>query len=452
MRTASKLCRKAIIVGAKGLVKKGNVEKSVGIKNTTTSMICQVLHGALNESNLSVNDLDGFLALPSLAEHHIVEAHFQATQLGLFSRNESDVNRQPSLLCRTIDTGGAGPVSALLQAQNMIQHEGLNCVAVVAADSVGSMDSGTFLKRVDDIFGNEEGDIPSPIIPNGYDRYTQYQMQKYGLTRDQLRMVVCLQSFHASRHQESLLYQTQQQATQTEHPKRDPPKPFTTLEDIQQAIPVTPNISLLECAYRADGAGCIIMTSNSFLNERVGRETEQVNNRAVTILGGGESSGPLVPPPKEQIGEFSFGSDAAMAKAYRQAGILTASDIDFFALYDCFPICLIRALEAAGVCSKGDGGDYIEIQYSKLIDAMEIGKEEELMQDPTFFPVNTHGGLLCFGAPWEVPAMYHIIEAIQQLTGNAVGRQIDDCKRALVYGNGGIFSSSAVAILEKNTS
>jgi hypothetical protein len=51
-----------------------------------------------------------------------------------------------------------------------------------------------------------------------------------------------------------------------------------------------------------------------------------------------------------------------------------------------------------------------------------------------------------------VPAIYNIIEAIRQLNGNAVGRQIDDCKRALVYGNGGIFSSSAVAILEKTTS
>ncbi|CAJ1958860.1 unnamed protein product [Cylindrotheca closterium] len=422
-------------------------------------MIRQVLDGALKESNLSVNDLDGFLALPSLAEHHIMEAHFQATSLGLFTRKaSSDAKRlgQPSLLCRTIDTGGGGPVSALLQAQSMIQHEGLNCVAVVAADSVGSMDSRTFLQRVDNIFGDESG-IPSPIIPNGYDRYTQYQMQRYGLTRDQLRMVVCLQSFHASRHKESLLYQTAlelQPSQQTEHMKRDTPKPFTALDSIQQAPSVAPNISLLECAYRADGAGCIILTSESFLNERLrtSLEMEQVKKKAVTILGSGESSGPLVPPAKEQIGGFPFGSDAAMTQAYRQAGSLKATNIDFFALYDCFPICLIRALEATGICSQGDGGNYIEAQYSKLMNAVDSGTEEELIQDPTFFPVNTHGGLLCYGAPWEVPAMYNIIEACQQLNENAVGRQIDDCKRALVYGNGGIFSSSAVAILGKATS
>ena len=65
-------------------------------------------------------------------------------------------------------------------------------------------------------------------------------------------------------------------------------------------------------------------------------------------------------------------------------------------------------------------------------------------------PVNTHGGLLGFGAPWEVPAMYNIIEAVQQLSGTAgKERQVEGARRALVYGNGGIFSHSAVAILAR---
>ena len=62
--------------------------------------------------------------------------------------------------------------------------------------------------------------------------------------------------------------------------------------------------------------------------------------------------------------------------------------------------------------------------------------------------MNTHGGLMGFGAPWEVPAMYSIIEACEQLSGNAgPERQVPGARRALVYGNGGIFSHSAVGIL-----
>jgi acetyl-CoA acetyltransferase len=70
---------------------------------------------------------------------------------------------------------------------------------------------------------------------------------------------------------------------------------------------------------------------------------------------------------------------------------------------------------------------------------------------PADFPINTHGGLLSFAAPWETPAMYNIIEAVQQLQGTAHGRQVPNCRRALVYGNGGIFSASAVAILGRGS-
>ena len=45
--------------------------------------------------------------------------------------------------------------------------------------------------------------------------------------------------------------------------------------------------------------------------------------------------------------------------------------------------------------------------------------------------------------------MYNIIEAVDQISGTAEGRQVPSCRRALVYGNGGIFSHSSVAILGK---
>jgi hypothetical protein len=44
--------------------------------------------------------------------------------------------------------------------------------------------------------------------------------------------------------------------------------------------------------------------------------------------------------------------------------------------------------------------------------------------------------------------MHSLIEAVTQLRGEAAGRQVAGARRALVYGNGGVFSASAVAILE----
>lgn len=103
-------------------------------------------------------------------------------------------------------------------------------------------------------------------------------------------------------------------------------------------------------------------------------------------------------------------------------------------------ISFIKALEAVKLAPKQQGGKWLQQKY-------ELSLKNGGSLSPTEFPINTHGGLLCFGAPWETPAMYNIIEATAQLTGAAADRQVRNAKTALVYGNGGVFSSSSVAIL-----
>ena len=70
-------------------------------------------------------------------------------------------------MARTIDTGGAGPISGLLEADMMIRSQGLDLVAVVAGDSISSMSSEEFLKRADAGCLDIEGSLPSPVIPSG---------------------------------------------------------------------------------------------------------------------------------------------------------------------------------------------------------------------------------------------------------------------------------------------
>ncbi len=140
-----------------------------------------------------------------------------------------------------------------------------------------------------------------------------------------------------------------------------------------------------------------------------------------------------------------FSCEHAVQMAF-DSSQLNMNDIQFFGLYDCFPICFIRALEAVGLAPRNKGGEYVEKMFN-------LSEAQNQVLTPTQFPVNTHGGLLAFGAPWEVPAMYNIIEAVKQITGTVENkdRQIPNCRRGLVYGNGGIFSASAVAILANNS-
>lgn len=380
---------------------------------SATSLMQEALEKALASSGMRLQDLDALVAVPSLSDPHFMEAHYLATTTGLLPSSRG-------VKVRTIDTGGAGPVSGLLLAARAIKNEGCNVVAVVAGDAVSSMETAEFLKRADQGCRDPTGALPSPCIPHGYDRITQWVMQKYGVTREQFAMVSVLMSRQASRHPLAL--------TRSPH----------SLEDVLNSKQIAPVTNLLECARRADGGAAIILASSSFLEStsRSGLGSLARIGGAV-VLGGGEASGPLFPPPV--IDESMFSCELAAKQAFSEAQLLP-SDIDWFGLYDCYPVCFIRAVAACGLCPKGKAGEWVQRMYEET-NALDYSAEK--------FPVNTHGGLLAFGAPWEVPAMYNIIEACEQLAGAAEGRQIPGARRALVYGNGGIFSHSAVAILAR---
>ncbi|OLQ12275.1 hypothetical protein AK812_SmicGene3828 [Symbiodinium microadriaticum] len=312
-----------------------------------------------------MQELDGLIAVPSLSDPHFMEAHNLATQVGLLPR--------PAVRVRTIDTGGAGPVSGLLEAVRMVKDERCQAVAVVAGDAVSSLNT-------------EELAVVNMEEKTGWNALDR----------------------QAARHPLAL----------TRTPR--------TLEEVLNSRKIAPATNLLECARRADGGAAIIVANSAFMDEHLGHDAVSSPDGVV-----GERLGPM----------GATGGIVAAARAAFSEAQLLPGDIDWFGLYDCYPVCFIRALEACGVAPKGSAGEWVEQMYERTKHPTNFQPDE--------FPVNTHGGLLAFGAPWEVPAMYNIIEACEQLSQTAGARQLRNVRRALVYGNGGIFSHSAVAILAK---
>ena len=389
----------------------------------------RALNSALVSAGLKLDDLDGLVAVPSLSHPQFMEAHALATRIGLLPRRTERPVR-----VRTIDTGGAGPVSALLQAVSMVKHEKCQAVAIVAGDAVATLDTAEFLRRADGSLSSCSG-LPSPAIPMGYGRVADDRIKAGIITREHLAMTAVLMSRQSARHPLAL--------TRRPH----------TLADVLAAPTVAPHIGLLECARRADGGAALIVASIGFLEGRR-LDTEPLNEEGfgafaatggVTVLGGGEASGPFPPVSANQISESMFSCEDAARAAFSEAGVGPA-DSGWWGLYDCFPICFLLAVEACGLVERGGAGRWVEACYDVTSDPTSYA--------PSSFPINTHGGLLAFGAPWEVPAMYALIEACEQLTARAGARQVRGANhepplRALVYGNGGIFSHSSVAILER---
>ena len=88
----------------------GTGATALGRMNMSADALMQeALERSLASSGFELRQLDGLVAVPSLSNPHFMEAHYLCTRMGLLPKKR--------FVVRTVDTGGAGPVTALLQAR-----------------------------------------------------------------------------------------------------------------------------------------------------------------------------------------------------------------------------------------------------------------------------------------------------------------------------------------------
>jgi acetyl-CoA acetyltransferase len=109
------------------------------------------------------------------------------------------------------------------------------------------------------------------------------------------------------------------------------------------------------------------------------------------------------------------GAAEASQRALAQAGI-TAGDVDFAELYDCFTISELLQIEDIGFCGKGEGGAFVEAGHTRLDGSI---------------PINTHGGLLSYS---YLLGVEHVVEAVRQLRHEAGANQVPNAEVGLVSG------------------
>jgi len=105
---------------------------------------------------------------------------------------------------------------------------------------------------------------------------------------------------------------------------------------------------------------------------------------------------------------------------YAQAGAGPA-DMDLVETYDDYPVMSMMQLEDLGFCQKGEAADFV--------------RRETFTVDGTF-PLNTCGGQLSIGQAGAAGGFLGLVEAVRQLTGQALGAQVGDAHLALVSGYG----------------
>jgi acetyl-CoA C-acetyltransferase len=115
------------------------------------------------------------------------------------------------------------------------------------------------------------------------------------------------------------------------------------------------------------------------------------------------------------------------------AGI-TAKDVDFAEVHDCFTIAEIIDTEDLGFFEKGKGVEAVRDDQTSL-----NGK----------IPINPSGGLKSKGHPIGATGVGQVVEVYDQLTGNAGERTVKNAKIGLTHNFGATGASCAVHIFQR---
>lgn len=193
-----------------------------------------------------------------------------------------------------------------------------------------------------------------------------------------------------------------------------------TIDQVLSARMVSSPLGTRDCCLVTDGGAAVVMVS--------AERARDLAAKPAYLLGGAAAT---THRWISQMPDLTVTATApAAARAYAQAGI-TPADVDVVELYDAFTINTILMLEDLGFCPKGEGGRFV--QGGAIAPGGRLA-------------VNTNGG----GLSCVHPGMYGLftmVEAAQQLGGQAGARQIPGAQIALSHGNGGVLSSQAVLIL-----
>ncbi len=193
----------------------------------------------------------------------------------------------------------------------------------------------------------------------------------------------------------------------------------------ENAEAVADPLNLFDLAPYADGAAAVLLTVPEKL-------TPEQRARAVRLTGSSVSIDTLALHDRPDPLAFEAARRAVEA-ACKQSGVLPG-EMDLFETWDSSSIYALLTLEAAGLAPRGEGW--------KLAQAGEFNLRGRM-------PILTMGGNKARGYPLGAAGVYQVVEAAQQLRGEAGPNQIPGAKRALTLALGGPASTAVAHVLER---
>lgn len=196
-----------------------------------------------------------------------------------------------------------------------------------------------------------------------------------------------------------------------------------TVDDVLNSAVVASPLKLYDCCPFSDGASSVILCNEKFAKDH--------SKDYVKVIGSGRGGSPAALQGREHLTTIPS-TKLAAAAAYKMAGI-TAADVDFAEVHDCFTVAEVIDTEDLGFFPKGEGAKAATQGRTKLNSDISI---------------NPSGGLKSKGHPIGATGVGQVAEVFDQLTGNAGQRTVKDAHVGLTHNFGATGASCAVHIFE----
>jgi acetyl-CoA acetyltransferase len=209
-----------------------------------------------------------------------------------------------------------------------------------------------------------------------------------------------------------------------------------TEEEILASPMVADPLHLLDICATSDGAAAIILTSLDYAKKK--GVSNPVRVKAISTVT------PQFPNAVLEMPNFATDSAVAMAApeltfmdsiahaAYEEAGI-GPEDVNVAEVYDLSTALELDWYEHIGLCKQGEA--------EKLLNDGDTTLGGRI-------PVNTSGGLACFGEAVPAQALAQVCEITWQLRGTAEGRQAEGASVGITA-NKGLFGHGSSVLLTK---
>jgi acetyl-CoA acetyltransferase len=196
-----------------------------------------------------------------------------------------------------------------------------------------------------------------------------------------------------------------------------------TLDEYFDSPWIVDPFRLFDICLESDGACALVVTTEEHARDLA---------RPPVLIQAAEHGGPR--SPGSDLEDFLGYEDltrnfagSIRERLYATAGI-TAADLDFAEIYDCFTHTVVLTAEGMGLAPVGQGAEFLASKTAMSLDSP--------------MPINTHGGLLSEG---YLMGLGHITEAVLQLRGECGPRQVADARVGLVTA-GAMMQGSALIL------